>query len=448
MRTSLKRMCARILSVCIVIVVMFAIGVDLTEGASLYSGAVDASNIRVDIIRYRNSWDGSLQEAAIRVPSSYKDSTPTPLVVFVHGMFSCRLLEPHKEFATNHPLANEADRRGWLFLVPELHGVNPVPIPGDPGDPAAHCGADTSQGYRPMGAVPAQHDIIDALNQSFATYNVDRSRVYIIQESAGGLVGFITAAKYPSYFAGIFSMSSPTDLRLWANDYLPAYIQMLKEIGGTPEQKPFEYQRRSPILFASNLINTPIIIMHGNQDKKVPLYHAENMYNAIINHNPEAPVDLIVFNGGHDGPVIPGDPNFWSPKDIYDWLSNQTIDSVKMGGIEENVFDIDDREIGPFESLTRSLSFGPGTPMFAGERIHYKSEELTVSINGTPPIRWSLKGRVFTNGRYYLTGSDVGCVPPEGITVVESQDNHLSFTIRQCKSSYLPVAMQKSQNGE
>ncbi len=271
-------------------------------------GIIQATRpITVVDITFTSRWDGSTQRASIARLAPWTPAGPVPLVVYVHGWIQCGDKAPHHLWAASDLRGVPVAQRGWLFVAPELHGERS--LNQDPYDIGTWC-PNVSVGYRPLGARPAQRDILDVIAYMRAHYNVDPNRIYLFSDSAGALTALTALAKFPDLFAAAVEFSGPTDLALWYHDdqttgpgtYFP---NIRREVGGTPDEVPYDYARRSPVTFAQNLTLVPLAIVHGTQDTKVPPHHAQNLYNAIRAANATAPVELYWFNGGHSGPSDP-----------------------------------------------------------------------------------------------------------------------------------------------
>lgn len=72
---------------------------------------------------------------------------------------------------------------------------------------------------------------------------------------------------------------------------------LIKYVGGTPEQVPEEYAKRSAVCWPE-LINTPLLILHGKTDERVPVEQAETMYDKLKEQNKD--VELMLYDGVHD----------------------------------------------------------------------------------------------------------------------------------------------------
>lgn len=148
-------------------------------------------------------------------------------------------------------------------------------------------------------------------------------KVFLMSISMGGAVSLILAEKYPNLYSGVADFSgvkslsasylhkatiaSKTDCASLltyfegypANidpAYLPVYAdeaecleyiagagltaeEMIEECGGTPDEKPKAYARKSPL--DNPEISVPVIIVHGTADTQVPFSQSEEYCDAV-----------------------------------------------------------------------------------------------------------------------------------------------------------------------
>jgi len=220
-------------------------------------------------IEFTNSLDGTLQKASAFAPEWVDLSKPQPLLLYVHYMGGDR------NTAKKLGFYEEAAKRGWLVVAPELHGKN-------------------TSGATSCAALEAQHDAIDAVNYIRERYNVDPARIYVAGRSMGGMLTQIMLAKYPDVFAaGVAGQGCGDVTRL---DELSPGVRAAveKELGSDP----FEAERRSAKFYAPNFAYVPIVLWHGTRDGLVLPAQTERLFNEIVKYQPHArPVHWLVGNG-------------------------------------------------------------------------------------------------------------------------------------------------------
>jgi dipeptidyl aminopeptidase/acylaminoacyl peptidase len=88
------------------------------------------------------------------------------------------------------------------------------------------------------------------------------------------------------------------------------------DMGGNPYENLDNYKRFSPIEFAKNF-KTPMLILHGEQDYRVPLEQAQILYTAHkVMH---VPVKMVLFSNESHWIGKPGHAKIWW-ESINDWL--------------------------------------------------------------------------------------------------------------------------------
>ena len=248
---------------------------------------------------FTSSYDGSTQPAVAQVPTSYQPAQATPLLIALHGWGDSR-------WAALGDFGPAGNTAGWLVAAPDMHGENTPSYPLPPYD-------------HPLGSRASQQDILDTIAWVKARYNVDNNRIYLVGESMGGQIALISAAKNPGLYAAVVDLRGPTDLSLWYTESgLFRQSAMINELGGTPDEARFEYDRRSPLFYARNFASTPLKMYHGTEDDTVLLHHSTDMLEAIQEATPLAPVSLVTFQGNHGTP-IPG-----GAQGIVQWLAGYT----------------------------------------------------------------------------------------------------------------------------
>lgn len=144
-------------------------------------------------------------------------------------------------------------------------------------------------------------DVAECVEYLVETGRVDGSRVGIRGGSAGGYSVLQALCNYPNIFAGgvcLFGISEVKLLLESTHKMEARYVDMLMFTEGmTEEDKEKVMKDRSPVYHAGN-ITAPLLILHGTDDKVVPISQAYTMYDDMISRGRE--VKLVKFPGeGH-----------------------------------------------------------------------------------------------------------------------------------------------------
>jgi pimeloyl-ACP methyl ester carboxylesterase len=151
--------------------------------------------------------------------------------------------------------------------------------------------------------------------------NLDRTRVYAIGSSMGGLETLMLVARYPQLLSGAAAMDSITDLsrryaqfpdtacdskclRRWGKPYgLVLQASVRKELGGTPAQVPGAYAARSPATFAPTIARSGVAlqIWWSTQDKIVTdqQHQSGTLFRMLRRLDPNAPVSAYIGRWEH-----------------------------------------------------------------------------------------------------------------------------------------------------
>ncbi len=126
-------------------------------------------------------------------------------------------------------------------------------------------------------------------------------RMYMFGGSRGGLETYCVLRE--EYLAGrdrilaAVVVGGVSDLMNVYNVREQGMKDMLRGfVGGTPEQVPEEYERRSAVCWPE-YINTPLLICHGKTDERVPVEQAKTLYDMLKERHKD--VELMLYDGGH-----------------------------------------------------------------------------------------------------------------------------------------------------
>jgi dipeptidyl aminopeptidase/acylaminoacyl peptidase len=175
-------------------------------------------------------------------------------------------------------------------------------------------GNDGGTGTEDYGGADVQDVLrmIDIAQQlSFAS-----GKIYLFGESRGGLQTYCTLKEEHladrDRISAALVMSGITDLTEIYNfrDWDMKYT-LIKYVGDTPDRLPEEYEKRS-VVYWPEMINVPLLIIHGRIDMRVPVEQAEKLYDMLRDFDKD--VELRLYDDGHSD--LP--PESYS--DAFEWL--------------------------------------------------------------------------------------------------------------------------------
>ena len=161
----------------------------------------------------------------------------------------------------------------------------------------------------------------DLAERALPWLRLDRSRVYAIGSSMGGLETLMLVARHPKLLAGAAAMDSVTDLprrylqfpdtacdtaclKRWGKPYgFVLQAALREEVGGTPSGKPKAYEARSPLAFASTIAasGVPLQIWWSTADKIVTdqQHQSGTLFQMLRTLNRHAPVSAYTGRWPH-----------------------------------------------------------------------------------------------------------------------------------------------------
>ena len=217
-----------------------------------------------------------------------------------------------------HPLERRGDERVPLILVvhggPESHYSNGwLTGYSQPAQPAAARGfasffpnyrASTGRGVefskldygRP--GMEQFDDLVDGVAHLVDIGLVDRDRVGITGGSYGGYASAWGATWYSEHFAAAVMFVGISDQASLVTSGDIPWEQYLVHMGTWPWEDPEMFRQASPVTHAQKS-RTPTLILHGEDDPRVPVGQSYMMYR-YLKLAGQAPVRLVLYPGeGH-----------------------------------------------------------------------------------------------------------------------------------------------------
>jgi dipeptidyl aminopeptidase/acylaminoacyl peptidase len=231
----------------------------------------------VELVAYLAN-DGTPLQGLLFKPENFDASKKYPMLVYFYernsdGLHSYRAPAPSAS-TINIPYFVS---NGYLVFVPDIKYDL-----GLPGPSAYNCIIPGVQSLVARGFVDASNMAIQG--QSWGGYQV----AYLITQT--------NMFKAAGAGAPVVNMTSAYGGIRWGTGMsrMFQYEQAQSRIGGTLWEKPLYYLENSPLFFMDR-VNTPVLIMHNDEDGAVPWYQGIEMFMALKRLN--KPAWLLQYNG-------------------------------------------------------------------------------------------------------------------------------------------------------
>lgn len=236
----------------------------------------------------------------IAPPAAGGSDRAAPLAVFIHGGPVSSWTEWSWRWQP-HVLA----ARGWAVLLP---------------DPALSTGYGldfVARGWGRWGAEPFT-DLMAAVETAAARDDVDGDRVAALGGSFGGYMAN-WAAGHTNRFDAIVTHASLWDLESFhgTTDHGPVWEREF----GDPYTEPERYRRWSPRRFVGE-ITTPMLVIHGTRDYRVPESEGLTLWTDLRRHGVESA--YLHFPDEHHWVLAPAHARLWYDT-VLAWLDHHVL---------------------------------------------------------------------------------------------------------------------------
>jgi dipeptidyl aminopeptidase/acylaminoacyl peptidase len=231
------------------------------------------------------SWksrDGVVIEGVLRKPAGWKPGERRPLLVIVHGGPTGTSLPSLVGGTYVYPVEPFL-AKGALVLDPNYRGS------------AGYGEAFRSLNVRNLGVGDAW-DVLSGVDHLVAQGLVDPERVGVMGWSQGGYISAFLATHDAARFKAV---SVGAGISNWVTYYVNTDIHPFTRqyLGATPWDDPEIYRKTSPMTYIEEA-KVPVLIQHGDGDRRVPLPNAYELYQGLVDQGVSA--KLVVFKGfGH-----------------------------------------------------------------------------------------------------------------------------------------------------
>lgn len=239
------------------------------------------------LFEFKSECDNSIREVLLAIPANFKKNKKYPIIISPHPFGFSNF----ENYAYGTP-AMIQPFSGWKGIPSKYSLI--VALPFGHGRVYDKISLSWEAQLEDISIIPK------VLNNN--GYNV--SNVYIGGLSMGGMESLSALGKYPDVFDAGFSFNGVADLGAWFEDIKNGLTDkelvemniietIEKEVGGTPDQCPEEYKKRSAINYIDNLSKKPLMIywsskedLAANQESK----QTKKLYDLIKKKYPNSEI--------------------------------------------------------------------------------------------------------------------------------------------------------------
>jgi dipeptidyl aminopeptidase/acylaminoacyl peptidase len=254
-----------------------------------------------EVIRWK-SQDGAEIEGVLHKPADFQPGRRYPLLVVIHGG-PTGVSRPVPYASGSYYPIDAFLSKGALVLEPNYRGS------------AGYGEKFRSLNVRNLGIGDAW-DVLSGIDTLIQQGIVDRDRVGSMGWSQGGYISAFLTTRHSERFKAISVGAGISDwMTYYVNtDIHPFTRQYLK---ATPWDDPKIYADTSPMTYIKQA-KTPTLIQHGEDDARVPIPNAFQLYQGLRDQN--VPVQLSIFKGFGHGLTKPK-ANRGAMQQNLDWFS-------------------------------------------------------------------------------------------------------------------------------
>jgi dipeptidyl aminopeptidase/acylaminoacyl peptidase len=147
-----------------------------------------------------------------------------------------------------------------------------------------------------------QGDVATAAEHVLATRDwLDEDRVVVFGGSYGGYSAYWQMVQFPDLYDAGVAWIGLTDLEDMFENTMPHFrTELMQKYLGTPAENPEVYTERSPITHVEN-VDAPLLLVHGVNDRRVPVSQARRFREALENAGYEEDTDFEYRELGEEG---------------------------------------------------------------------------------------------------------------------------------------------------
>jgi len=218
---------------------------------------------KTELIRWKSK-DGLEVEGLLTYPVDYKPGVKAPLILLIHGGPSGVFMESFTGGPGLYPVATFA-AKGYAVLRPNPRGSSGYGTPF------------RKRVVQDWGGKDYQ-DLMSGVDQLIATGVADADKLAVMGWSYGGYMTAWTVTQTTRFKAAAVGAGITNHVSMYGTQDIPTVYE--DYFGGAPWDQKDVYARSSPIEFVHQ-VKTPTLLLHGENDIRVPPSQAHEFYRAL-----------------------------------------------------------------------------------------------------------------------------------------------------------------------
>jgi dipeptidyl aminopeptidase/acylaminoacyl peptidase len=240
---------------------------------------------KTELIRWKSK-DGLEIEGLLTYPVAYQAGRRVPLILNIHGGPSGVFAESFIGAAGQYPIASFA-AKGYAVLRPNPRGST------------GYGNQFRRRAIEDWGGRDFQ-DLMAGVDHVIALGVADPDRLAVMGWSYGGYMTAWTVTQTSRFKAAAIGAGITNTVSMYGTQDIPSVFE--DYFGGTPWGRPEVYAKSSPLEFIARA-RTPTLLLHGEQDARVPPGQAYEFYRALKRQG--VPAKMVVYPRTPHGPREP-----------------------------------------------------------------------------------------------------------------------------------------------
>ena len=217
-------------------------------------------------------------ESRVWFPADFDPAKKYPLLLDVHG-------GPHSAFYDSfYPIHQIAAGAGYVVVAPNPRG-------------SSSYGLDFATAVHGDWGIGDYQDVIAAMEHVAAREYIDETRVVIHGSSYGGFMSSWAVGHTNRFNAAVIAAPVTNLPSFYGTSDIGVNFSET-QLGGERFERIEHYREHSPLTYVRN-VATPVLLLHGEEDIRVPIEQSEQYFASLKRHGKE--VEFVRFPGTSHG---------------------------------------------------------------------------------------------------------------------------------------------------